>query len=483
MEKRLALVIGNSKYDGTTSLANPFNDASDMTLTLEDLGFEVNKQIDLNHTQMVTEFAKFKRHIYDYDVSLLYFAGHGLQIRGENYLAPIDIDLSNEERIILSCININNYLNDISIYSDKTNIIILDSCRTNPFARKMRGAVVDGFASFSNAPKGTFISYSTSPDKAASDGTDSNGLYTGVLKHYIKTSNIKIEDTFKMVRTQLAQLSGNEQISWEHSSLVGDFYFKFVEHSNESIDQKEVFEYIETRSKFYLEQDNLDIYDQECLPILDAYKKYNVPIIEIMRFYSKESYERIGQKFSDNVIDEINFNYLVSLGFENKNYRWYYKNEYVVMGEPLPLDIERVEKEPLGNNEIDVTFKFSGKKMNGKVFFEVETNLPNKTLLMFTLSSKDNSYRAQSKNSVENGYAKAEGFTSQNEEIEDGLYLLSLSSPIHSVQPEEVKKRLGEDNRNLIGKYVEHSPIGGKTVTCNVTVISKKDEILIYESI
>lgn len=285
-----------------------------------------------------------------------------------------------------------------------------------------------------------------------------------------------------MVRTKLAELSGNEQISWEHSSLVGDFYFKVVEYpTNKAIDQKEIFEFIDNKSKLYSGQTHLDIYDQECLPIIDAYKRYGLPIIELMRVYSRESYDRIRQKFSDNDIDELNISFISSWGFKYHNYRWYYKDEYVVMGDPLPLEANRMEKAPIDNKEINVCFKIVGSKADGKVYFEIETNLPDETILIFTLSSRNNSYMAQSKNSVNNSFAKTDGFTLKGDEIVEGLYRLSISSPIHNVQPEKVKERLDNDNRNLIGKYVEHSPFGGKIVRCNMTVIIKKNEVLVYE--
>ncbi|MCT8140263.1 caspase family protein [Anaerobacillus sp. CMMVII] len=480
MKKRIALVIGNSNYYNSP-LKNPINDSNDITDVLTQLGFEVEKHLDITHIEMETTFIRFIKNIKDCEASLVYFAGHGLQIKGENYLAPVDIEATDEVTAISTSYNINDYLRKISNFREKTNIIILDACRNNPFINTIRGPVSNGFAPFKEAPIGTFISYSTSPDSLAGDGKkeDSNGLYTGILKECIKIPNIIIEETFKLVRSELSRISGGNQISWEHSSLIGDFYFSVIEHTDFELAQEDVYQFITERSDFYKNK-NLSIYDTECLPIVDAYFKYQKPIIEIMRLYSRESYSRINQKFTDNELDFINMGYLSSWGFEYKEHRWYYGDQYVKMGDPLPLPERLLEKEPIEGKELIVELSPKGYMRDSNIFFRINTNLPNKTKLMFTLYTRDNKYRAQCKTDVIDGAILTEGFSYKGNQLEDGMYLLSLSSPLTDLQPENVKTQFGVSGRNLMGKFVRYGALGGKSVRGEWTVIKSKELVEIY---
>lgn len=478
--KRLALVIGNSQYIHSQPLVNPKNDANDIAIALKELGFEVHKFLDLKQYEMIEKVTEFIKTLKDYSVGLFYFAGHGMQIKGKNYLVPVDCNITTEEETALSCYEIDNLLNSISIYKDKTNIIILDSCRTNPFSDRLRGTMSSYFTEFSNPPLGTIISFSTSPDKPASDGQFSNGLFTGVLKEYIRIPNIKIEELFKMVRAKVSKLSGNKQIPWEHSCLVGDFYFCVKELSHNNITNKDIYDFINNRFKYYDTQDNLSIYDKECLPYVEAYQKFNIPIIEISRAYSKIVYEEQGIKFSDNDIDELNIGYLASWGFKYENYRWYYKNNYVKMGDPLPISEELKKLEPIAGQNIDVNFEIVAQVLNNLVYFNVKTNLPNETPVIFTLSSRNGSYTAQCSSVVKNSKIVSEGFSNKGQLIDDGIYIISISSPIYEVQPDSIKPLLGKRNRNLTGKYIKYSPIGGNTVDCNKILVKDKNELLIF---
>ena len=483
MKKRIALVIGNSNYNNSP-LRNPINDSNDITDVLTQLGFEVETLLDITHIEMETSFIRFIKKIKDCEASLVYFAGHGFQIKGENYLAPVDIEATDETTARSTSYNLNDYLKKVSMFRDKTNIIILDACRNNPFINNIRGTASNGFAPFKAAPIGTFISYSTSPDSLAGDGKkcDSNGLYTGILKKCIKIPNIKIEETFKLVRSELSRISGGNQISWEHSSLIGDFYFNVVEHIDFELIQEDVYQFINDRSDFY-KNTNLSIYEEECLPILDAYFKYQKPIIEIMRLYSRESYSRINQKFTDSELDFINMGYLSSWGFEYKEHRWYYGNQYVKMGDPLPLPERLLEKEPIEGEELIVELSPSGYMEDSNIFFRINTNLPNKTKLMITFCTRDNKYRAQCKADVIDGVILTEGFSYKGNEIEDSMYLLSLSSPLTDLQPENVKTQFGVSGRNLVGKFVRYGALGGKCVRGEWTVIKKEEMVEIYTSL
>lgn len=479
--KRLAIVIGNSEYKYVGELRNPCNDANDMAKSLEKLGFKVNKYLNLGQDELTAAITQFKKELNDYSVALFYYAGHGMQIKGKNYLVPIDCNITTEELTALSCYDMDDLFNGISIYKDKTNIIILDSCRTNPFSSMLRGSMQSGFATISNPPKGTIISFSTSPESAAADGKDSNGLFTGVLKNYIFKPNLKIEELFKMVRTKVIELSGSTQIPWEHSSLTGDFYFLVTSiNSKKEVSDKEIYDFIQNQWKFYEGKEGLSIYDAECLPYVEAQNKFNMPIIEILRCYSRVSYSKEDKVLSDEDIDEINIQYLAAWGFVYKNYRWYFKDKYVQMGEPLPISKELQQLVPIQGQEILIDFIVSAEIKNGLLYFTSTVNLPNNTPFIYSLRSKDGSYSAQCKSNVKDGVISSEGFSNKGQIINDGIYSVTLSSPIYSVQPTELKSIFGERNRNLVGKYVKYSPIGGNTIECTKIIVKDSEKILIY---
>lgn len=477
---RVALVIGNSNYLYSKKLKNPKNDAEDMAKELSQLGFEVKKLLDVTHNEMIIEIKDFVKNALNFSATFLYFAGHGIQIDGNNYILPTDFDFINKETAILNSYCMNEYLKDIGVYSDKTNIIVLDSCRNNPFVGKSRGFMSSNFESFSHAPKGCFISFSTSPDEVANDGFGNNGLYTGILKEFISTPNIQIEETFKLVRTKLDKISGSSQMSWEHSSLIGNFYFKVIETAS-AIDPIEVFNFIKEQGDIYEKENNKNIYEVECLPYIDAQREFGLPIIELARIYSKEAYSREGKRFSDSDIDEINIRYLSSWGFEYRDFRWYFKNEYIKMGDPLPLEPSRIEKSPEVGKSITVDIIPVCTFSENKLYVNINNNLPDETILMISLRNKKIKYSAQSKTKNFNFSATSDGFTNRGEKLVDGLYELNISSPIYSVQSQNVKKVFGEGNVNLSGKYVKYTPLMGKTIDSFFTVIIEGDKIKVFE--
>ena len=223
--KRMALVIGNSNYQIGSPLSNPVNDAADMAEQLASAGFEVKKYFDLNQSSMKRAIDEFGEIINGAEACLFFYAGHGIQAKGHNYLIPVDAALKNENDVEYNCVDAGRILAKMESAGTKTNIIILDACRDNPFerswSRKSTGA---GLASM-DAPGGSIIEYSTSPGKTASDGYQRNSPYTAELLNYIKTPNLKIEDFFKLVRIKVYEKTEGEQIPWEHSSLMDEFYF------------------------------------------------------------------------------------------------------------------------------------------------------------------------------------------------------------------------------------------------------------------
>ena len=226
MAKHLvALVIGNAGYTQVGKLANPGNDADDIAGILAARGFDVIKKTDCTHKTMDVAIKEFRVSLKNSDVGLFFFAGHGMQIDGENYLAAVDADVSSEIDAKHTSLALNRVIETMEKSATATNIIILDACRENPFERAWhRSPALRGLAPV-YTPKGTIIAYATSPGQIASDGEGRNGAYTAALLKHINTPDCSLETMFKRVRNTLSAATSGKQISWEHTSLSGDFIF------------------------------------------------------------------------------------------------------------------------------------------------------------------------------------------------------------------------------------------------------------------
>ncbi len=226
MSRRLiALVIGNSAYENAGELKNPTNDAEDLAAKLETCGFSVIRELDCTMVNMDRALKRFKRALPDNDVGLFFFAGHGMQIDGENYLAAVNTDTAGEDEAKYSSLPLNRVIEVMEKAATSTSIIVLDACRDNPFERAWhRSATTRGLAPV-YAPKGTLIAFATSPGQTASDGRGRNGAYTSALLQHISTPDCTIETMFKRVRNTLSVTTRRKQISWEHTSLSGEFFF------------------------------------------------------------------------------------------------------------------------------------------------------------------------------------------------------------------------------------------------------------------
>ena len=201
-QKRTALVIGNAKYQFARTLANPVNDATDMSAALKELGFEVITGTDLTHSQMrekVREFGDKLR--VNGGVGLFYYAGHGVQVSGINYLIPVEADIPREDEIVDLAFRLNGIFEKMNTANNGFNIVILDACRNNPFARSWsRSTNTDGLAQVT-APTGTFIAYSTSPDNTANDGTS-------VAAAEVKVERVNSDGSTKKLGTLYTNISG-----------------------------------------------------------------------------------------------------------------------------------------------------------------------------------------------------------------------------------------------------------------------------------
>src|SRR4030043_222860 len=223
-DKRIALVIGNGNYTEGI-LANPENDARSMTGVLRRLGFTVYPYENLYAGQVKKAIDDFGLKLKGNTVGLFYYAGHGIQAKGYNYLIPVDAMLETEEQVEYDCVRADRILSLMENSGTKVNIIILDACRNNPFERSWtRSATGKGLA-FMNAPRGTLIAYATAPGNTASDGAGKNGLYTSAILESIQIPDINVIQMFQNVRNIVSQKSGNKQVPWESTSLTGDFYF------------------------------------------------------------------------------------------------------------------------------------------------------------------------------------------------------------------------------------------------------------------
>lgn len=223
LDVRVALVIGNSAYEGPAALDNPANDATAMAVALKRLGFSVTQVRDGSRAQMLDAIQAMGKSLHGKSgVGMLYYAGHGVQMDWRNYLVPVNARLANAEDVSEQSVDVEVVMTAFKAAGVRMNIVVLDACRDNPFAGTPG---VKGLAQM-NAPPGSFLAYSTAPGNVAEDGVvGSNGLYTGYLLRELTRPTAKIEDVFKRVRLQVRQTSKGRQVPWESTSLEEDFFF------------------------------------------------------------------------------------------------------------------------------------------------------------------------------------------------------------------------------------------------------------------
>ena len=233
---RLALAIGNSAYQ-TAPLKNPTNDAQDMAATLRNLGFEVILKTNADQRTMEDAIRSFGRQLRNGGIGLFYFAGHGVQMGGRNYLMPVDARIESESDVKYEAVDAGRVLGKMEDAENQLNIVILDACRNNPYARVFRSDQ-NGLARM-DAPTGSLIAYATAPGEAAADGPERNGIFTKHLIQHMMEPNLTIEQVLKRVRIDVARQTNGRQIPWESSSLMGDFYFN-PSKTSETVQSSEV---------------------------------------------------------------------------------------------------------------------------------------------------------------------------------------------------------------------------------------------------
>ena len=224
---RVALVIGNGRYQHSNVLANPANDAADISTSLRKLGFEVIEGRDLDKRGMEDRVRQFGRKLDGAKLALFFYAGHGLQVGGRNYLIPIDGKLERQGDLSFETIDVSQVLAQMES-EQRVNLVFLDACRDNPLSRSFArslgtrsSAVGQGLASIQSAV-GTMIAYATQPDAVALDGTGRNSPFTTALLKHINTRGLEIGSMMRRVRAEVVQVTGGKQVPWDHSSLLGD---------------------------------------------------------------------------------------------------------------------------------------------------------------------------------------------------------------------------------------------------------------------
>jgi tetratricopeptide (TPR) repeat protein len=222
-DRRVALVIGNSAYQSVAPLANPRNDAADLTEALTLAGFEVIEGLDLTRNEMTSTIREFVDQLDGASTGLFFYAGHGLQVDGRNYMIPTDMVLRSEADLQLQAIDMNLVLAQME-RDPRVNIIMLDACRDNPFAQSMTRSLATGLAPMETRSVGSLIVYSTQPGAVADDGVGRNSPFTSAFLKYANQPGLEIQQMLRRVRGEVIAATDNRQVPWDHSSLTGDVF-------------------------------------------------------------------------------------------------------------------------------------------------------------------------------------------------------------------------------------------------------------------
>ena len=225
-QHRVALVIGAKDYQHVRALDNTLNDSRRIRDKLKGVGFEVVYEENPTRDTFLKAINRFEDRLRKDSVALVYFAGHGAEVRGENFLIPVDAKGKRRDDIEYEAIRLQFLINKFTNIGSELNFVILDACRDDPFPSAGRSGA-GGLTEIKNAPKGTLIAYAAAPGQKAIDGLrdGDNGVYTAALLRQIDKPGKKIEEVFKDVRAEVVKVTNNQQTPWENSSLVGDFFF------------------------------------------------------------------------------------------------------------------------------------------------------------------------------------------------------------------------------------------------------------------
>ena len=231
--KRVALVIGNGAYQQAGALTNPVNDAADMAKALTAAGFDVVLGLDLDRRAFDGKLRDFARLVDGADTAVLFYAGHGLQVAGHNYLVPVDAGLASERDLDFEAVGLDFVLRQMEVGREgKTSIVFLDACRNNPLSRNLarsmgtRGAAVGQGLAEVQTGVGTFIAYSTQPGNVALDGAGRNSPFTEALAAHVTEAGKNLTSIMIEVRNDVLKTTDGRQVPWDHSALTSDFFFQ-----------------------------------------------------------------------------------------------------------------------------------------------------------------------------------------------------------------------------------------------------------------
>ena len=216
--ERRALIIGNAAYPDSP-LVNPVNDARDMAAMLGRLGFRIELVVDGSLARMRQSIVRFVSALREGDTAVVFYAGHGVQVDGQNYLLPVDASVDHEAGIRFSAVEVASLLDTVEGTGAEPTLVILDACRNNPFERRLRGRS-RGLVAI-DAARGSMIAYATAPGSVAADGSGRNGVYTGALLEALAAPGLQVEEVFKRVTAKVEAATGGQQVPWTSSSLRG----------------------------------------------------------------------------------------------------------------------------------------------------------------------------------------------------------------------------------------------------------------------
>ncbi len=229
-ERRVALVIGNGNYQqpDLPKLPNPPNDAEDIAKALRGFGFEVIERKNQTLEAMNQAIAEFGSKIGGSAAALFYYAGHGIQVKNQNYLIPVNARLESEASVPYQSVNLNQILDEMDNGKSGANIVMLDACRNNPISGKFRSGQTRGLASPGSAPKGTVIIYATDPGNVAADGKGRNGLFTAGLLTAFKGKDLSLDGVLTAASAEVEQASGQTQTPYVNGpkTLQKNFHFR-----------------------------------------------------------------------------------------------------------------------------------------------------------------------------------------------------------------------------------------------------------------
>jgi tetratricopeptide (TPR) repeat protein len=234
--RRVALVIGNGAYAHVKALPNPPNDARSIAKSLRDIGFAVSEGIDLDRAAMQKMTRDFLREAARAQVALVYYAGHGVQIDGRNYLVPVDVRLQGGAGITEAMTDMDTILTGLDDQV-RTNILIFDACRNNPMAHQVASASPNraieagsglaaptALGAGSTLGAGTLIAFATAPGQVALDGEGANSPFSAALSRHIGTLGLEVQQMLTRVRAEVVATTRSKQVPWSNSSLLGEVY-------------------------------------------------------------------------------------------------------------------------------------------------------------------------------------------------------------------------------------------------------------------